>query len=141
MESRSHGKRSPTVIQALTATAATFAPHLPCSPRCRLPPLGALRRLALALTSIVPPSTARVAVGLGARHAGLDSHAVSDLEVGHALADLDDLAGTLVAGATLVGDDHRGADVAVLPEVHVGAGVSLGRGLNDAGAATLSAGT
>jgi hypothetical protein len=43
----------------------------------------------------------------------------------HSFTHFDDLACGLVARTTLVCDDHGGPNVAVLPEVHVGATVHV----------------
>ena len=76
------------------------------------------------LTSVVTTSTARIAGRLRARHAGLDSYPVTDLEVGDTWSNLDDLARRLVAGSCGVPHDHGRTDLAVLPKVDVGAVVS-----------------
>lgn len=73
------------------------------------------------LTGIVSTGSASSTISPTTRDTGFDGDPVPDLKPGDTFTDGDDLSGGFVARAAFVGDDHGRSDLAVLPEVNIGA--------------------
>jgi hypothetical protein len=73
------------------------------------------------LTGIVSTGSASSTVSPATRDTGFDGDPVPDLKPGDTFTDGDDLSGGFVPGTAFVSDDHGGSDLAVLPEVNIGA--------------------
>lgn len=73
------------------------------------------------LTGIVSTGSASSTISPATRDTGFDGDPVPDLKPGDAFTDGDDLSGGFVPGAAFVGDDHGRSNLAVFPEMDVGA--------------------
>ena len=73
------------------------------------------------LTGIVSTGSTSPTISPATRDTGFDGDPVPDLKPGDTFTDGDDLSGGFVPGTAFVGDDHGRSNLAVLPEVNIGA--------------------